>query len=105
MKDEQALQEISKELEIGLHVSDNSFAKQMVIQRINELIVNDFQKLVSILYRVDVSETKLKVLLKENATTDVAVIITELLIERQLQKIRSRRENKPNENTSDEEKW
>jgi hypothetical protein len=105
MKDEQALQEISKELEISLHVSDNSFAKQMVIQRINELIVNDFQKLVSILYRVDVSETKLKVLLKENATTDAAVIITELLIERQLQKIRSRRENKPNENTSDEERW
>lgn len=105
MKEDQALLEISKELEISFKEKSYSFAKQVVINRINELIEQDFQKLVSILYRVDVSEKKLKQLLKENATTDAAVIITELLLERQLEKIRSRQEYKGNESISDEEKW
>ena len=105
MKDEQALQTILNKLEITLDQKDHSSAKQMVIQRINDLIENDFQKLVSILYAVDVSEKKLNQLLKENASTDAAVIITELIIERQLQKIRSRQEYKKDENISDEEKW
>ena len=38
--------------------------KEKLSQHINYLIVNDFQKLVSILYRIDVSEAKLKYLLK-----------------------------------------
>jgi hypothetical protein len=105
MKEEQALEEISKELEIGSKQGDHSFAKQIVIQRINELIEHDFQKLVSILYRADVSETKLKQLLTENPATDAALIITELLVERQLQKIRFRQEYRSDENISDEEKW
>lgn len=105
MNEDQALLEISKELEISLKEKNYSFAKQIVINRINELIQHDFQKLVSILYRVDISEKKLKQLLKENATTDAAIIITELLLERQLEKIRSRQEYKGNENISDDEKW
>ncbi|HLG38949.1 MAG TPA: hypothetical protein VI461_04735, partial [Chitinophagaceae bacterium] len=52
--------------------------KEKLSQHINYLIVNDFQKLVSILYRIDVSEAKLKYLLKENAETDAALIIAEL---------------------------
>ena len=57
---------------------------------INDLIQNDFQKLISILYRVDVNENKLKNILKEEAQRDAADIISNLIIERQVQKINTR---------------
>src|SRR6187551_919425 len=104
MKDEQVLKEVSKELEVT--VRDHSISKQALIEKINDLINNDFQKLVSILYRMDVSETKLKQLLTENSGTNAALIIGDLMIERQTEKIRSRQQfNKRDENISDDEKW
>jgi len=79
--------------------------KERLSSHINFLIQSDFQKLVSILYRVDVNESKLRHLLQENPGFDAANIITDLIIERQLQKIRSRQEHRNNENISDDEKW
>ena len=106
MKNEQALQEVSMELGIILKEQDPSFGKQILAEKINELITNDFQKLVLILYRMDVSEIKLKQLLTENAGTNAAEIITDLMIERQAEKIRSRQQfSKRDENISDDEKW
>jgi len=105
MKDEQVLQEVSKEL--GVIVKDHLINHQLLAEKINELITHDFQKLVSILYRMDVSEMKLKQLLKENAGTDAGSIIADLMIERQEQKIKSRQQfkNRHDENSSDDEKW
>ena len=103
MNDERALQEISTEL--GIVAKENSMDMQIVYDRINDLINYDFQKLVAILYRMDVNETKLKQLLKENPGTNAGIIIAELMIERQAQKIRSRQAYKPDENISDDEKW
>ena len=55
---------------------------------------------------MDVSEIKLKQLLNENAGTNAAVIIAELMIERQAEKIRSRQQfSKRDENISDDERW
>ena len=104
MKNEQVLEEVSKELEVT--VRDHSNTKQILIEKINELINTDFQKLVSILYRMDVSEKKLKQLLNENQGTNAALIITDLMIERQEQKIISRQQfRKKDENINDDEKW
>jgi len=104
MKNEQVLEEVSKELEVT--VRDHSNTKQILIEKINELINTDFQKLVSILYRMDVSELKLKQLLNENQGTNAALIITDLMIERQEQKIISRQQfRKKDENINDDEKW
>ena len=106
MKEEQVLQEIYKELEIALLEKDHSFTRQILAERINEFINNDFQRLVSILYRMDVSETKLKQLLTNNPGADAGMIIADLMIERQGEKIRSREQfSKRDENISDEEKW
>ena len=79
--------------------------KERLSSHINFLIQSDFQKLASILYRVDVSESKLKNLLKENQGFDAASIITVLVIERELQKIRSRQEYRNDENISEDERW
>ena len=104
MKNEQVLEEVSKELEVI--VKDDSITKQVLVEKINDLINNDFQKLVLILYRMDVSEIKLKQFLNENAGTNAAIIIADLMIERQSEKIRSRQQfNKRDENISDDEKW
>lgn len=106
MKDEQLLQEVSKELGIIVKEKDHQFNKQILAEKINDLINNDFQKLVSILYRMDVSETKLKQLLNDNPGTNAALIITDLMIERQKQKLISRQQfRKKDENISDDEKW
>ena len=94
----------SMEIDLPENISFD-LLKERLSSHINFLIQSDFQKLVSILYRVDVSEPKLKHLLKENPGYDAANIITELIIERQLQKIKSRKEQRENKNISDDEKW
>lgn len=93
---------------VEMELPDNiSFAeiKDKLSYHINELIQHDFQKLVTILYRIDVSEAKLKYLLKENSGEDAGKIIAELIVERQLQKIKSKQEYRLDEDISDDEKW
>ena len=88
---------------------DYEAGRLQLAQRINELLNSDFSKLISLLYRMDVSEAKLKQLLKDNPETDAGLLIADLMIERQLQKIKTRREAsqaKKRENDIDEnEKW
>ena len=80
--------------------------REKLSQHINYLIDTNFQRLVAALYRVDVSESKLKRLLNENEGEDSGSVIADLIIERQLQKIKFRQEfSKHNKNISDEEKW
>jgi hypothetical protein len=105
MNNDQAIQEISKELDIKTSETDEILIRQILANRVNDLLNTDFQKLVSILYRVDVSEAKLKSLLKENPDTDAGLIIADLMIERQAQKIRSRQEHRRDPTISDEESW
>ena len=62
--------------------------KQKLALHINDLINHNFEKLVYYLYRVDVNERKLKYLLHENVGSDAAVIIADLIIERQMEKIK-----------------
>lgn len=80
--------------------------KDELTNRINELLNSDFQRLISVLYRMDVNESKLRQLLNENPNTDASLLIANLMIERQIQKIKSRREFKQRDNDIDEnEKW
>jgi hypothetical protein len=80
--------------------------KDLLADKVNQLINRDFARLVNILYRLDISEVKLKQVLKENATEDAGQLIAQLIIERQLQKFKARQQfNQSNNNTSDEEKW
>ena len=77
-----------------------------LIEKINELILTDFQKLVTILYRVDINEVKLEKLLNENPEKDAGIIIAELIIERQLQKIKTREQfGGKDPSIPDDEKW
>ena len=58
---------------------------------INDLINKDFNKLVNLLYRIDISEQKLKIALQnEDKTISSGKTIARLIIERQLQKLEFR---------------
>lgn len=94
--------------ELGLPVEANNFAadKQLLIDKVNELIIKDFEKLVSILYRIDVSEGKINMLLKEFPDKDAAETIVNLMLEREAEKIKTRQQFKQQDNDFDgAEKW
>ncbi|MEP7373720.1 MAG: hypothetical protein ABI675_10055 [Chitinophagaceae bacterium] len=96
----------SMELELKEGISMEEL-KSLLSSHIHQLINNNFNKLVGILYRIDVSEIKLRRLLENNPAEDAGTIIAELIIERQIQKIKSRENYRAQgENSIDEnEKW
>ena len=94
--------------ELGLPVEIDNFAadKQLLIDKVNELIIKDFEKLVSILYRIDVSEAKINLLLKEFPDEDAAETIVNLMLEREAEKIKTRRQfRQKDDEINEEEKW
>lgn len=98
---------LNEELPVG--IDENDTYRQIHSQLaayINNLIQNDFDRLVSYLYRIDVNEQKLKALLQQNPGEDAGNIIAELIIERQQQKIKTREQySRRNNNFNEEEKW
>jgi hypothetical protein len=72
-------------------------------EAVNHLMEKDFNRLITILYRVDVDEQQLKQLLKENAGTNAGLIIARLMIERQRRKIITRESFKNTETNGDAE--
>lgn len=61
---------------------------------INQMIIHNRDRLIQLLYRMDISEKKLKTLLQEHPQTDAGQIIAALVIEREQQKLASRAANK-----------
>ncbi len=53
-----------------------------LIAFINDCIKNDFNKLVQLLYRIDVSEEKLKSILQSHPNEDAAKLIATVIVER-----------------------
>ncbi|MEN9684292.1 MAG: hypothetical protein RLZZ28_78 [Bacteroidota bacterium] len=72
---------------------------------INQLIESDFSRLVQILYRLDVSETKLKSVLLEHPTGDAGNLIAQLILERIASREKTRQLFKQEGEISEEEKW
>ena len=78
---------------------------QKLSEAINYLIQHDFSRLVQILYRADISESRLKEMLAENPGHDAGLIIAELVVEREREKIFSRLQNKRDDDIPEDEKW
>jgi hypothetical protein len=107
MENKELVLQLNKELAIDLAEKISlEELKSQLISYINDLIQNHFEKLVSLLYRIDVSEAKIKSLLQQQPGEDAAKIIAALIIERQLQKIKTRQQfNQRDNNFDEEEKW
>jgi len=72
---------------------------------INDLLQNNFPQLISILYQVDVDEQKLRKMLELNSGQDAAVVISDMLIRRQLEKLKTREQLKRGTDIPEDEKW
>jgi hypothetical protein len=105
MENKEAILSAAAELGVVLQGDDDAACRNALIMRINDLLVNDFEKLVGILYRIDVNEKKLRLLLEERNNEDAAPIIADLIIERQIQKIDSRMRFYNDGYIDEEDKW
>lgn len=80
--------------------------REELISLINKLINEDFHSLIQLLYRIDVNEKKIRLTLEENSDKDAASVLADLIIERQLQKIESRKKYTYKNNADEHnEKW
>ena len=100
------INDINQSLEISLpsSVSEEELREQLT-SHINHLINHDFEKLVFYLYRIDVNENKMRDLLEKREGENAAELIANLIIERQLQKIESRKKFKNDGKIDESEKW
>jgi hypothetical protein len=106
INDEQLQREITQSISADL-LPETSLAvfKEKLSAYINQLINDDFEKLVHILYRLDVSEQKLRSALAISSS-DAGMIIAQMIIDRQSEKIKTREHYRQrNANIDDEEKW
>ena len=78
---------------------------QQMAEFINSLIDKDFSRLVQLLYRLDVSEDKLKSVLLEHPTGDAGDMIANLIIERIAQREKAKEMFKKDDPIPDDEKW
>jgi hypothetical protein len=97
-----------------VHIVNNCFSInaeeenmiQLLEEKINFLILHNFDKLIYLLYRADINEIKLHKLLAENKKENAGKIIAALFIQRQIEKIKSREANKNmSSGFSEEERW
>jgi hypothetical protein len=99
------IDELSQSLEIDLREKKSIEELKLALSvYINHLIINDLNKLMQILYRVDVSEKTLKTNL-QNQESDPGSIIAEMIVERQLEKIKTKKQFRSNTDIPDNEKW
>lgn len=98
---------VSLQFQLSTQETDSYEALRRLLSKyLQELMDRDFHRLLLLLYRVDVSEQRLRQLLKENPEKDAVGLIADLVLERQLEKIKTRRETgRRDNNISDEERW
>lgn len=107
MEQQELIHTLNNDLAIELH--EQLTADEILLalsDYVNHLIKTDFEKLVALLYRIDVHEGKLKHLLIDQPNEDAGKIIAALIIERMQQKLNFKKQFTgkvfPDD---DEEKW
>ncbi|MBK8680859.1 MAG: hypothetical protein WAU21_00195 [Chitinophagales bacterium] len=102
---QKVIQHISQQTDI--ETDENKIAEiiteEQALHALTQIIIflidTNFEKLLWILYRIDVDEAKLKRVLKENSPVDAPSIIAQMIIDREKQKEKYKSEFK---NKSDE---
>ena len=68
--------------------------KRILTEHLEKLIAQDFEGLLNLLYRIDVSEQKAKERLADNDPSKTADVLADLIIKRKMQKVLTRRKYK-----------
>ena len=102
---EQAATALSEEWAVAVPPQASFEALQEILaEKIRELMEKDPGKLIWLLYRLDISEDKVRELLARKEG-DSAPALAQLMIERQWQKTASRNRFKKDPDISEEERW
>ena len=91
------------EKETGLVLTNNF--KEELAAFVNRLINTDFEKLVFLLYRIDVRESIIKQLLATPSNNNAGELIADAIIKRQIEKIESRKLFNQENDIAEEDKW
>ena len=81
-------QALSELFGLSVHKDKTDFFNHLAIE-INVHILHDFNRLISILYRIDINEVELKKMLQQYSQVDAGFIIAQLIIDRQMEKAAS----------------
>lgn len=77
---------------VSLEEHSHNALREKLTEYLDHLVTNDFNKLISILYRIDIAQEKAMQALSENAQKETAgETLARLIIKRQLEKIETRR--------------
>lgn len=78
----------------------------LLVEQVQTLINEDFSSLVYLLYRIDVRESLIKETLALHPTENTAILIARLIIQRQIEKIETRKKYRsPGHDIPPEDKW
>ena len=103
---EKALDEILQMFELPASTQNEADGHAFLAFLVNGLLTSKPDRLISILYRMDVSEAKVRETLREKPNEDAGELIAELMIQRQREKIITRNRYKmPDNGDSAEERW
>lgn len=80
-------------------------SREQLVQFIHQLIDTDFPRLVQLLYRLDVSEAKIRSVLLENPTGDAGDMIAQLITDRIAQREKNKHLFKQEGEIPEEDKW
>ncbi|MBC7721272.1 MAG: hypothetical protein H7068_04565 [Pedobacter sp.] len=103
MMDDKIVLQHDLEKETGIVLSNNF--REELAAFVNHLINTDFEKLVFLLYRIDVRESTIKQLLALPSANNAGELIADAIIKRQAEKIESRQQFKQSINIAEEDKW
>ena len=104
-KESTLISELSNKLEIDLPEKRSIEELKLFLSGyLSHLISNNPDKLVSILSRVDVSEKMLKENL-QNQEENASSIMAQMIIDRQMEKIKTRERYRSSDDISGDEKW
>jgi hypothetical protein len=100
-----AQEKVASELNMPIASSSGEDRMPQLAEAVNHLIQTDFNGLVNILYRLDVSEARLKDVLRQQPGADAGKLIASMMVERQLQKMADRGRFPSSKSIPDDEKW
>ena len=86
-----AIKDFGLSVETGMEISNIDKLKEWLAHEIQLLIDHDFQHFLNMLYRIDIDEQKAK---EAFIDADPSMRLAELVIERELQKVESRKKYK-----------
>lgn len=81
-----------QELGLELRVNEQQPLLAALAMLIEQLLARDYEKLVYFLYRVDVSETKIRALLEQAAGENTPALLAAAIVDRLQEKVLSRKQ-------------